>query len=166
MKTWTWRVILSAANVLLLFLLLPRSFHGTFASSPGLYFVVTSLDLVPRAFGNMVVTYPINHHLLYSTAGYWAHFLFWEYLLMVFMFWWWIGWKIDLRLARHSSCQTWTWAEFVLCFSFSLMLLFERGEHTQALALVSIAWAVALGCYSLLQLRRGIAMLRSIRLAV
>jgi hypothetical protein len=161
MKTWTWRIVLSAANALLGFALSPQSFHGAFAFSPGLYFLVSGLDLVPRDFTNMVGTYQINHHLLW---GYWVRFLFWEYLLTVFLFWWWIGWKIDLKIARRSSGPIWTWAEFVLGVGLSLMLLFEpRAERVNVPGLMSIFWGVVLVCYSLLQLFRGIAMLRSTR---
>jgi hypothetical protein len=161
MKTWTWRIVLSAANALLGFALSPQSFHGAVAFSPGLYFLVSGLDLVPRDFTNMVGTYQINHHLLW---GYWVRFLFWEYLLTVFLFWWWIGWKIDLKIARRSSGPIWTWAEFVLGVGLSLMLLFEpRAERVNVPGLMSIFWGVVLVCYSLLQLFRGIAMLRSTR---
>ncbi len=161
MKTWTWRIVLSAANALLVFALSPQSFHGAFAFSPGLYFLVNGLDLVPRDLANMVGTYQINHHLLW---GYWVRFLFWEYLLTVFLFWWWIGSKIDLKIARRSSGPIWTWAEFVLGVGLSLMLLFEaRAEHVNVPDLMSIVWGVVLVCYSLLQLFRGVAMLRSTR---
>lgn len=161
MKTWTWRIVLSAANALLGFALSPQSFHGAVAFSPGLYFLVSGLDLVPRDFTNMVGTYQINHHLLW---GYWVRFLFWKYLLTVFLFWWWIGWKIDLKIARRSSGPIWTWAEFVLGVGLSLMLLFEpRAERVNVPGLMSIFWGVVLVCYSLLQLFRGIAMLRSTR---
>lgn len=136
-------------------------FHGAFAFSPGLYFLVSGLDLVPRDFANMVGTYQINHHLLW---GYWVRFLFWEYLLTVFLFWWWIGWKFDLKIARRSSGPISTWAEFVLGVGLSLMLLFEpRAERVNVPDLMSIVWGVVLVCYSLLQLFRGIAMLRSTR---
>jgi len=161
MKTWTWRIVLSAANALLGFALSPQSFHGAVAFSPGLYFLVSGLDLVPRDFTNMVGTYQINHHLLW---GNWVRFLFWEYLLTVFLFWWWIGWKIDPKIARRSSGPIWTWAEFVLGVGLSLMLLFEpRAERVNVPGLMSIFWGVVLVCYSLLQLFRGIAMLRSTR---
>jgi hypothetical protein len=161
MKTWTWRIVLSAANALLGFAVSPQSFHGAFAFSPGLYFLVGSLDLVPRDFANMVGTYQIKHHLLW---GYWVRFLFCEYLLTVFLFWWWIGWKIDFKIARRSSGPIWTWAEFVLGVGLSLMLLFEpRAERVNVPDLMSIVWGVVLVCYSLLQLFRGIAMLRSTR---
>ncbi len=161
MKRWTSRIVLSAANALLGFALSPQCFHGAFAFSPGLYFLVSGLDLVPRDFANMVGTYQINHHLLW---GYWVRFLFWEYLLMVFLFWWWIGWKIDLKIARRSSGPIWTWAEFVLGVGLSLMLLFEpRAERVNVPDLMSIVWGVVLVCYSLLQVSRGIAMLRSTR---
>ncbi len=126
----------------------------------GSIFLPVALELVPRDFANMVE----NHHLLYSTAGYWVRFLFWEYLLMVFLFWWWIGWKIDLKIARRSSGPIWTWAEFVLGVGLSLMLLFEpRAERVNVPDLMSIVWGIVLVCYSLLQLFRGIAMLRSTR---
>ena len=161
MKTWTWRIVLSAANALLGFAVSPQSFHGAFAFSPGLYFLVGSLDLVPRDFVNMVGTYQIKHHLLW---GYWVRFLFWEYLLTVFLFWWWIGWKIDFKIARRSSGPIWAWAEFVLGVGLSLMLLFEpRAERVNVPDLMSMVWGVVLVCYSLRQLFRGIAMLRSTR---
>jgi hypothetical protein len=162
MKTWTWRIVLSAPNALLPFALSPQVFHGAFAFSPGLYFFVNSLDLVPRTLGNMVGTYQIHHHLLHSTAG--VQFIFWEYVLMVFLFWWWIGWKIDLKIAQRSSRAIWTWVDFVLGASLSLMLLFEsRAEGVKVLGLMSIVWCVVLVCYSLLQLFRGIALLRPTR---
>jgi hypothetical protein len=44
------------------------------------------------------------------------------------------------------------------------MLLFEpRAERVNVPDLMSIVWGVVLVCYSLLQLFRGIAMLRSTR---
>jgi hypothetical protein len=93
-----------------------------------------------------------------------VRFLFWEYLLTVFLFWWWIGWKIDLKIARRSSGPICTWAEFVLGIGLSVMLVFEpRSERVNVLGLMPIVWCVVLVCYSLLQLFRGIAMLRSTR---
>ncbi|MGB0025165.1 MAG: hypothetical protein WBP65_25385 [Candidatus Sulfotelmatobacter sp.] len=80
------------------------------------------------------------------------------------MFWWWIGWEIDLKITRRSSGPIWTWAEFVLDVGLSLMLLFEpRAERVNVPDLMSIVWGIVLVCYSLLQLFRGIAMLRSTR---
>jgi hypothetical protein len=164
MKTWIWRIVLPFANALLLFALSPQSLHGAFASSAGLYFLVSSLELVPRDLVNLMGTYQINHHWLHSTAGYWASCVFWEYVLMVSLFWWWIGWMIDRKIARRSSGLIATWVGFVLAVGFSLMLFFEpRAERVNVPSLMSIVWGLVLVCYSLLQLFRGIAMLRSTR---
>ncbi len=166
MKTWIWRIVLPAANALVLFALSPQSLHEAFASSAGLYFLISSLELVPRDLVNLMGTYQINHHWWHLTAGYWVGWIFWEYLLMVSLFWWWIGWMIDRTIARRSSGLMETWVGFVLGVGLSLMLFLEpRSERVNVSGLMSIVWGIVLVCYSLLQLVRGIAMLRSTRAA-
>jgi hypothetical protein len=161
MKTWAWRILLSAANVLMAAATSPQVFHGAFAYNPGFYFHVNSLDLVPRALVNLTFVHQMNHHLFWP-KGYWIQSVFWEYLLLVFLFWWWVGSNIDRRISLRRSGPTWTWVEFTLALGLSLMLFFEsRTGHSQAFGLISIAWGIVLMGYSLLQLFRGIAILRS-----
>ena len=142
----------------MLFVLSPQAFHGEPAHSSGLYLLVRCLDPVPR----VVVTDIFRLNLHVAMGHHWLTTLFWEYILVMFLFWWWVGWKIDLKTASRGSGPTWTLAEFAVGLTLALMLFFEpRIEHGQGFGLASMVWGVALLCYSLLQLRRGITLMRS-----
>lgn len=157
MRTWKWRIILSVGVVFLSIGMSPWFFNGFLADSPNLYFVISGLNVVPGSILDATFEHQLGH--LYWTRGYWARFLFWEYQLMIFLFWWWVGWKIDLTLAARNCWRGYTIAEIVGGLGLSLMLFVRRGaEHPypyrDAGPWLMMAWSVALLGYSLLQLRQ------------
>ena len=112
LSAWKWRIILPVAMVLLSIGLSPWFFNGLLAHSFNLFFVVMALNIVPGAIQGVTYQYQLPH--LYWTHGYWVRFMFWEYMLMVFLFWWWVGWKIDLKAASLDCSRTWTIVEIIL----------------------------------------------------
>ncbi|MFZ0335219.1 MAG: hypothetical protein WAN10_18840 [Candidatus Acidiferrales bacterium] len=154
MKTWTWRIVLAVVNVILSIGMSPWFFGGLLAHSVNLHFFVNCINVVPTFVSAMTATYQIDHHLLYWTHGYWVRYLFWEHQLLVFLFWWWAGWKIDLKMASRDCGRAWTIAEVAVALGLSLLLPlhrpYERGyPYVVAFRFVTLAWAVALFAYSL-----------------
>jgi hypothetical protein len=161
MTNWKWRIALSVANLLLALGMSPGFYHGHLARSPNLYFAVHCLDLVPRVVVNLPDRYAMNHGFLPIAGRRGMFYLFWEYNLILFLFWWWVGWKIDLRNTTRDCGRAWTIAEFVFGLTLSLVLLLQsgnqppRGPYPQAVEWVRMGWGVVLLCYSLLCLRRA-----------
>jgi hypothetical protein len=154
-SAWKWRIILSVTSVLLTIGMSPWFYHGLLANSPNLYFVLNSLNTIPGQLLNMTFQYQLPH--LYWTKGYWPRFLFWEYELMVFLFWWWVGWKVDLKAAARDLGRAWTIAEAVVGLGLSLLLFHRRTmgrsyPYPDADHWVVSGWSVFLLCYSLLRL--------------
>jgi len=165
-SAWKWRIILSVTIVLLTIGMSPWFYSGLLANSPNLHFVLNSLNTIPTQFLNMTFQNQLPH--LYWTRGYWPRFLFWEYQLMVFTFWWWMGWKFDLKAAARNLGRAWTIAEAVVGFAISLLLFHRRNmgrgyPYPDADHWVVFGWSVILFCYSLLRL--GQLRTRSQRLA-
>ena len=154
---WKWRIILSVASVLLTIGMSPWFYYGLLANSPNLNFLVDSLNTIPREFLNMTFEKQLPH--LYWTKGYWPRFLFWEYQLMVFSFWWCVGWKLDLKAEERDLGRAWTIAEAVVGLALSLLLFHRRTmgrayPYPDADHWVVFGWSVFLFCYSLLRLAR------------
>jgi hypothetical protein len=160
-KTWKWRIVLSVADTLLSVGLSPQFYHGLLAHSFVIYYLVRGLNLVPSVFAEVTHIYLAYPAILRSLGG-WVFYIFWESQFLNFLFWWWVGWKIDLKVASRDCGRGWTLAEVILGFTLSWMVLlkFHAGEHV-ALQAASIAWGLALFCYSLFRLRRLWAMLHS-----
>jgi hypothetical protein len=153
LSAWKWRIILSAAIVLLSIGLSPWFFNGLLAHSFNLFFVVMALTLVPRAIQGATYQYQLPH--LYWTHGYWLRFMFWEYQLIVLLFWWWIGWKIDTKTESRDCSRNWTIVEIILGLACSLVTFQLRaGErlppYPNAGPWLAITWSVILLSYSLL----------------
>lgn len=161
MKTWKWRIVLSVADTLLSLGLSPQFYHGLLAQSFVVYFLVRGLNLVPSAFVEVTHIYPAYHMILRS-LGPWTFYVFWNSQFVNFLFWWWVGWKIDLKVASRDCGLGWSLADVILGFTLTLMVLltFHTGEHV-AMHAARIGWALALFCCSLFRLPRVWAMLRS-----
>ena len=161
MKTWKWRIVLSIADTLLSLGLSPQFYHGLLAHSFTFYFLVRCLNLVPSVFVGVTGIWR-SYHIILGSLGSWAFYLFWNSQFLNSLFWWWVGWKIDLKVASRDCGRGWMLAEVILAFTLSLMVLlsFHAGEHL-AMRGARIGWGVALFCYSLFLLPRLRAMLRS-----
>lgn len=147
--------LLPFAIVLLSIGVSPLYFNGVLAHSFHLFFAAAALNVVPATIFN--VTYPWQRSLLYWIRSYWVRFGFWEYQFMVFLFWWWVGWKIDLKTASRDCSRNWTFAEIILGLACSLMTFQLRaGEQIpacpNAIPRIAITWSVILLSYSLLRL--------------
>ncbi len=165
MKNWKWRIVISVVSVLLSVGMSPWFYNGLLAHSSNLYFVVNVLDLVPRTFGDITAKYQIDHQLLYWTRGYWLRYLFWEYQLMVFLFWWWVGWKLDLKAASRDCGRAWMTAEAVLGLGLSIMVFEQRVveriyPYPDAGQWAMILWSMILFGYFLVRLSQLWAMTR------
>lgn len=155
LSAYKWRIILPVTMILLLLALSPSFFHGLFAYSWNLFFVVMALTLVPRTICNVAAKYQLGH--LYWTHGHWALFLFCECLVLVALFWCWIGWKIDLKAQSRGCSRAWAIAEIVLTAGCSLVIFQLRAEqrlppYPNASELIAIMWSVILLGYSLQRL--------------
>jgi hypothetical protein len=161
MKAWKWRIALSVADTLLSLGLSPQFYHGLLAHSFLFYYFVRSLNLVPSVFVELTHLYS-TYHVILGWLGPWTFYLLWESQFMNFLFWWWVGWKIDLKAASRDCGMGWTLADVILGFTLSLMVLltFHSNDHL-AIQAARIGWGVALFCYSLFRLRRLWAILRS-----
>ncbi len=154
MSTFKWRIILSVGSVLLSIGMSPWFYNGLLADSPNLHFIVKTLNTIPDQFLAMTFTYQLPH--LYWTRGYWPRFLFWEYQLLVFLFWWWVGWKLDLKAESRALGRTWTTTEAVVGLVLSLILFQRRTvnhgyPYPDAYHWVLVGWSIFLFCYSLLR---------------
>ena|ERR1700722_11248636 len=148
---WKWRIVLSLTSVFLTIGMSPWFYGGLLADKPNLYFVVNSLNTIPRQLADMTFEKQLPH--LYWTRGYWVRFLFWEYQLMVFSFWWWVGWKIDRKQESLDSGTAWTVAEAILGSVLSFVLFQRRTmgrayPYPDADHWVVLAWSLFLACYS------------------
>jgi hypothetical protein len=160
-RSWKWRIILPVAIVLLSIGLSPFYFQGILAHSFSLFFVSTALNIVPATVFNG--SYPWQQAFLRWMSSYWKRFGFWEYQFLVFLFWLWVGWKIDLKVASRDCARTWTIAEIILALACSLMAFqFRAGVQLpscpNAIPRIAIAWSVILVSYAvfrLSQLRRN-----------
>jgi hypothetical protein len=161
MKTWTWRIVLSVTNVALSVGMSPRFYHCLLAHSADLFFAVRCLETVPYVVTNMIETFQLTHNQVLWARGNWVSHLFWEYQLTAFLFWWWVGWKIDLEISSDVASPRSMLLDSVLGLALALLLFFEpQGGPAQGFGWASIPWGIALLCFSLLQLRRGITKLR------
>ncbi len=156
-RDWKWRIILSSAAVLLSIGMSPSFFNGVLANRPSLWFVTSALNLVPSSILAVLFPYEIGH--LYWTRGYWVRFVFWQSQFLVFWFWWWIGWKIDLRSAARDCSRNWTIAEIAVGLGLSFMLFIRRGAgraypYGGATPWLMMAWSAVLLMYSLVRLRQ------------
>jgi hypothetical protein len=126
MKGCIWRIVLPILMVLLFLGLSPRFFGGIFGHSLGLYFIVHYLNAVPLSVSNPIAQFQISHQMLYWTRGYWPRYIFWQFQLLVVLFWLWVGWKIDLKLASREPAPAVSIVEIVAGIALSLFLLLHR----------------------------------------
>lgn len=168
MKARKWRIVLSVADTLLSLGLSPQFYHGLLAVSFTVLYLVRCLNLVPAAFVGVTGIWRTYHVVLGGRGGGWLFYFFWNSQFLNFLFWWWIGWKIDLRVASRDCGRAWTLAEAIVGFTLSLMVLLEfravghfamprgrmmmTGEY--AVQAARIGWALALFCYFAFRLRR------------
>jgi hypothetical protein len=159
MKTWTWRVVLPVLMVILSIGLSPWFFHGLLAHSLGLYLFVNCVNAVPFTVFNTIALYQMRHHVLIWGHRYWARSLFWEIQALVFLFWFWVGWKIDLRLAWRDSAPASALVEAVLALALSLLLFLQRPippapGYAALYRSIVMLWAVALLAFAIFRAAR------------
>ena len=173
MKDRKWRIVLSVADTLLSLGLSPQFYHGLLARSFTVLYLVRCLNLVPAAFVDVTGIWRTYHVVVGGASGGWLFYFFWNSQFLNFTFWWWLGWKIDLKVASRDCGRGWTLAEAIGGFMLSFMMLLDfqtvrhlamienrmiTGEYVVQAA--RIGWALALFCYSCLRLRRVWATLR------
>lgn len=168
MKNRKWRLILSVADTLLSLGLSPQFYHGLLAGSVTVLYLVRCLNLVPAAFVEVTGIWRTYHVVLGGRDSGFLFYFFWNSQFLNFLFWWWVGWKIDLRVASRDCGRVWTLAEAVAGFALSLVVFFDfrtvrhfavpgvrmmmTGEY--AVQAARIGWALALFCYSIFRLRQ------------
>jgi hypothetical protein len=83
-------------------------------------------------------------------------FLFCQYELMVFLFWFWVGWIIDRTAALRDCGTACTIAEIILGLALSTMMFALRSRvpvfpYREAGPWIAMAWGLVILCYSLLR---------------
>ncbi len=166
MKARKWRIALSVADTLLSLGLSPQFYHGLLAGSFTVLYLVRCLNLVPAAFVEVTGIWRTYHVVLGGRSGGWLFYFFWNSQFLNFLFWWWVGWKIDLKVTSRDCGRGWTLAEAIVGFTLSLMLLvdFRASRHFAVLGrgmtgeyvmqAARIGWALALFCYFSFRLRQ------------
>jgi hypothetical protein len=119
--------------------------------------MVESLNAVPAQLLSLTYQSQLPH--LHWTRGYWVRFFFWEYQLMVFSFWWWVGWKFDLQAEGHDWGRAGTIAEAVAGIVLSIVLFEHRTvlrvyPYRDAEQWVVVGWSILLSGYFLMRLAR------------
>jgi hypothetical protein len=130
----------------------PSFLHGLFAYSPNLFFFVSCWNLVAEAISSMLSL----HETLHWTHGHWPLFLFWQYELIAFLFWLWVGWKIDLRATSRDCGTACAITEIILGLALSIMMFVLRSRvlvppYRDAGPWVVMAWSLVILSYSLLR---------------
>lgn len=161
MKHYKWRIVLSVADTLLSLGLSPQFYHGLLAHSRAVVYLVWSLNLVPAAFVEVTGISRTYHVVLGGQGSGWLFYFFWNSQFLNFLFWWWVGWRIDMKDASRDSGLRWSLVEVIFGFMLALMLLlaFSTRENV-AIQVATIGWIAALVCYSFFRLARVRAMLR------
>lgn len=168
MKNRKWRIILSVADTLLSLGLSPQFYHGLLAGSVTVLYLVRCLNLVPAAFVEVTGIWRTYHVVLGGRSSGLLFYFFWNSQFLNFLFWWWVGWKIDLRVASRDCGRVWTLAEAIAGFTLSLIVFLEfrtvrhfavaRGSTMMtagyAVQAARIGWALALFCYFAFRLRQ------------
>jgi hypothetical protein len=155
MKRWAWRIVLPIPLAILSIGQAPLMFGGLLSHGLGLFFVVSCLDMIPFSVFNTIAPYQISHHWF----PWWARALFWEIHALVFLFWFWVGWKIDLRLASRDTGPAVEVVEAVVGLGLSLMLFLQRpippvAGYAVVYRVVVMVWAVALLAFVILRVAR------------
>jgi hypothetical protein len=137
-------------------------YHGNSYYSPAGQWMNYCLNAPPYVFTNLLVDFVMRHHLLPSSwfDHYCFYFVHYEYYLVVFLFWWWVGWKIEVKLASRDSWGLWTTLESLLGIAFSAVLLFygvtglANRNLIQAIVVSMVVWGIFLLWYFVLYLWR------------
>lgn len=159
MKTWACRIVLPVVMVILSMGMSPWFFGGFLAHSLGLYLVVNCLNVVPFTLFNTIAPFQINHQLFYSGHSYWARSFFWEIQVLVFLFWFWVGWRIDHRLASRDSAPASAIVEAVLAVALALFLFLNHPAplapgYAEIYRWIVRLWVLALLLFAILRVSR------------
>lgn len=165
MKRYRWSIILSVSNLLLatlLFLLGQQEFKSL-ARSPGAFYE-GSVGYTPTAqkvsycfnVPALVISAPIRHWLMghIMMGGFWVTYGDIEYLVTVFLFWWWLG--LTIRNNHRPEPRTAIKAvERVIALLLSLTLLyasitglFGRSMVPHSILVSMALWGLGLLCYA------------------
>jgi hypothetical protein len=171
MKTWKWRIVLAVANLFLAVGMsavgarqwaTDRNLHPEYFYHGNLYYIPTAqwlsycLNVPSFAAVNLAGNFTMSYHLLPSGwfGTYCFYFVHYEYYLALFLFWWWVGWKIDMKLTPHEYRTLWiVVVEALLGTVVSIALLFQgvvalRSWATiHAIAYSMVVWGAVLLLY-------------------
>ncbi len=171
MKTWKWRVVLAVANLVLAVGMsalgarewaVDHRLHPEYFYHGNLYYVPTAqwlsycLNVPSFAVVNLTGNFAMRHHLLPSGwfGTYCFYFVHYEYYLALFLFWWWVGWKIDMNLASRERRKLWiVVVEALFGIVVSMALLFQGVAGLRswvvihAIAYSMVTWGAVLLLY-------------------
>ncbi len=173
---WKWTLILSFGNLLLavgmstvglreyerFHVTHPGAFyHGNIYYEPAPQLLSYCLNAPPFAVSNVFLNFVMIHHILPQS---WLdvhcfYFVRYEFYVGLFLFWWWVGWQVDMKLASRNSGRAWRIVESSLGIVLALLLLADGSigawnDHAiQAIAWAMVAWGAILLYYFLLRFR-------------
>jgi hypothetical protein len=118
------------------------------------------LNIPPFAVSNLFLNFAMSRQVL--PPSWWDvncfYFVRYEFYVGLFFFWWWVGWKVDLKLASRNTRRTWKIVESSLGIVLALLLLTDGGIEAwsdysvHATAWAMVAWGAALLYYFLFEL--------------
>jgi hypothetical protein len=171
MKRWKWRFVLSIVNLIVALgmsalgarewaadlIVHPQYFyHGNLYYSPIAQWLSYCLNAPSFYVVNLFGSFAMRYHLLPPGwfGIYCFYFVRYEYFLALFLFWWWVGWSVDMGLASHERGTSWTALVEALCGIVLSIALLSQGISDlrnsaviYAIAVSRVVWGLCLLCY-------------------
>jgi hypothetical protein len=175
MRRWKWRIVLAAVNLLLAIgmsavgmreyaadhQLHPGYFyHGNRYYVPTAQWISYCLNAPAHLVANMFDDFAMRYHLMPSRwFGVWCfYFVHYEFYAAVFLFWWWMGWKVDAKMVSQNCSASWGIAESLVGLCVAVLLLFYgsvyvwRTDTIRSVAGATVVWGGVLMWYFLLRI--------------
>jgi len=169
----TWRIILSTANLLgamiqsVLGLREYDAFRRQLVHSDAIFPYIPPAQLISYCinapsfvFTNLLGNLPVWRAFWAGKglAGYWFHHVSITFYLALFLFWWWVGWRVDVkpRLRNRSALAGVLGYGFGASLSLALTYVgidilratgFASDSGGRPIAISIVLWGVGLLCY-------------------
>jgi len=128
-------------------------YHGNLYYSPTAQWLSYCLNAPSFTVVNLAGNFAMRYHLLPSSwfDTYCFYFVHYEYYFTLSLFWWWVGWKIDMGPASCERHASWTAVVETLLGIVLAITLLSQGLSglrtwavTHAIAASMVVWGVGL----------------------